>query len=165
MVVLTTSETATSGVLAVLSDTTVTGRDVAAVLASLGEPCRHFLEGHKSESRESASHPHNVIRPPQDPSSSKFHQTTGMTTTDGEHESSGIQRGWSESEQQRTLTLRRAGVEGVYEAALSVHYDLASGGCQFVRVWTVVRRLDAQIWAEERQCFALVQSRRRAVCW
>ena len=29
--------------LAVLADTTVTGRDVAAVLASLGEPGRHFL--------------------------------------------------------------------------------------------------------------------------
>ena len=43
MVVLTTSETATSGVLAVLSNTTVTGRDVAAVLTSLGEPRRHFL--------------------------------------------------------------------------------------------------------------------------
>ena len=43
MVVLTTSETATSGVLAVLAYTTVTGRDVAAVLASVGEPRRHFL--------------------------------------------------------------------------------------------------------------------------
>ena len=43
VVVLTTSETATSGVLAVLAYTTVTGGDVAAVLASLGEPCRHFL--------------------------------------------------------------------------------------------------------------------------
>ena len=44
VVVLTTSETTTSGVLAVLSNTTVTGRDVAAVLASLGEPRRHFLQ-------------------------------------------------------------------------------------------------------------------------
>ena len=43
VVVLTTSETATSGVLAVLSYATVTGRDVAAVLASVGEPRRHFL--------------------------------------------------------------------------------------------------------------------------
>ena len=43
VVVLATSETATSGVLAVLSNTTVTGRDVSAVLASLGEPGRHFL--------------------------------------------------------------------------------------------------------------------------
>lgn len=43
VVVLTTSETTTSGMLAVLSDTSVTGRDVAAVLASLGEPCWHFL--------------------------------------------------------------------------------------------------------------------------
>ena len=43
MVVLTTSETTTSGVLAVLSDTTVTGRDVAAVLAGLREAGRHFL--------------------------------------------------------------------------------------------------------------------------
>ena len=38
VVVLTTSETATSGVLAVLSDTPMTGRDVAAVLAGLAEP-------------------------------------------------------------------------------------------------------------------------------
>ena len=38
VVVLTTSETATSGVLAVLANTTVTGRDVAAVLACLAEP-------------------------------------------------------------------------------------------------------------------------------
>ncbi len=44
MVVLATSETATSGMLAVLSYTTVTGRDMAAVLASLGEPRRHFLQ-------------------------------------------------------------------------------------------------------------------------
>lgn len=36
VVVLTTSETATSGMLAVLSDTTVTGGDVAAVLARFG---------------------------------------------------------------------------------------------------------------------------------
>ena len=38
VVVLTTSETTTSGVFTVLSDTSMTGRDVAAVLASLGEP-------------------------------------------------------------------------------------------------------------------------------
>lgn len=43
VMVLTTSETTTSGMLAVLSDTTVTGRDVAAMLAGLGEVCRHFL--------------------------------------------------------------------------------------------------------------------------
>ena len=58
VVVLTTSETATSGVLAVLSDTSVTGRDMAAVLASLAEPCRHFLyakEMGKQESAPSAS--------------------------------------------------------------------------------------------------------------
>jgi hypothetical protein len=42
VVVLTTSETTTTGVLAVLADTTVTGRDVAAVLASLAEPGGHF---------------------------------------------------------------------------------------------------------------------------
>ena len=43
VVVLTTSKTTTSGVLAVLAYTTVTGGDVSAVLASLREPCRHFL--------------------------------------------------------------------------------------------------------------------------
>jgi hypothetical protein len=48
VVVLTTGETATTGVLAVLSDTTVTGRDVAAVLASLAEAARHFLIAEES---------------------------------------------------------------------------------------------------------------------
>ena len=38
VVVLATSETATSGVLAVLANTSMTGRDVAAVLACLAEP-------------------------------------------------------------------------------------------------------------------------------
>lgn len=40
VVVLTTGKTTTTGVLSVLSDTTVTGRDVAAVLAGLGEAGR-----------------------------------------------------------------------------------------------------------------------------
>ena len=55
----TTGETTTSGVLAVLANTTVTGRDVAAVLASLGEPRRHFLCAHKgpSASRLTLCHP------------------------------------------------------------------------------------------------------------
>ena len=48
MVVLTTGETATAGVLAVLANTTVTGGDVAAVLASLGEVRRHFLDKTRS---------------------------------------------------------------------------------------------------------------------
>jgi len=43
VVVLTTSKTTTSRVLAVLSDTSVTGRYVATVLASLGKVGRHFL--------------------------------------------------------------------------------------------------------------------------
>ena len=38
VVVLTTSETTTSGMFAVLSNTTVASRDVAAVFASFGEP-------------------------------------------------------------------------------------------------------------------------------
>ena len=49
VVVLTTSETATSWVFAVLSDTTVTGGDVSAVLASLREPCRHFLNNQRKK--------------------------------------------------------------------------------------------------------------------
>ena len=56
VVVLTTSETATARVLAVLANATVTGGDVAAVLASLGEPCRHFLfrmKGNKSRDQRS----------------------------------------------------------------------------------------------------------------
>lgn len=44
VVVLTTSETATSRMFTVLSNATVTGRDVATVLASLREVGRHFLE-------------------------------------------------------------------------------------------------------------------------
>ena len=54
VVVLTTSETATSGVLAVLAYTTVTGRDVAAVLASVGEPRRHFLRRYRERTVISA---------------------------------------------------------------------------------------------------------------
>jgi hypothetical protein len=54
VVVLTTSETATSGMLAVLSDTTVTGGDVAAVLARFGEVGRHL-----SKSRSVVRHPHS----------------------------------------------------------------------------------------------------------
>lgn len=44
VVVLTTSETTTSRMLAVLANTTVTGRDVAAVLAGLAEAGRHLGE-------------------------------------------------------------------------------------------------------------------------
>ena len=42
MVVLTTSKTTTSGVLAVIANTTVTGGDVPAVLASVGKTGRHL---------------------------------------------------------------------------------------------------------------------------
>jgi hypothetical protein len=49
VVVLTTSETTTPGVLAVLADTSVAGRDVAAVLASVAETGRHFLERKTAE--------------------------------------------------------------------------------------------------------------------
>jgi hypothetical protein len=48
VVVLATSETTTSGMLAVLTNTSVTGRDVAAVLAGVAEPGRHFLQGQRS---------------------------------------------------------------------------------------------------------------------
>jgi len=41
VVVLTTGQTATSGMLAVLADTTLSGRDVAAVLAGLRGTGRH----------------------------------------------------------------------------------------------------------------------------
>ena len=47
VVVLTTSETATSGVLAVLAYTTVTGGDVSSVLASLGQMSRHLSQKSK----------------------------------------------------------------------------------------------------------------------
>lgn len=42
MVVLTTGETSTTGMLPVLSDTTVTGRDVPSVLSGVGESGRHL---------------------------------------------------------------------------------------------------------------------------
>lgn len=53
VVVLTTGHTATTRRLPVLADTTFTGRDVAAVLAGLGEAGRHcggcvFVVGSKS---------------------------------------------------------------------------------------------------------------------
>ena len=41
VVVLTTGETTTTGVLPVLADTTVTGRDVATVLSSVAQSCGH----------------------------------------------------------------------------------------------------------------------------
>ena len=44
MVVLTTSETATARVLAVLANATVTGGDVSSVLASLGQMSRHLSQ-------------------------------------------------------------------------------------------------------------------------
>ena len=49
VVVLATGETATAGVLAVLADTTVTGRDMAAVLARVGETGRHGCLETRSE--------------------------------------------------------------------------------------------------------------------
>ena len=42
--VLTTSKTTTTGMLAVLSNTTVTGRYVSTVLASLREMSRHSIK-------------------------------------------------------------------------------------------------------------------------
>ena len=51
MVVLTTSETATARVLAVLANATVTGGDVAAVLSCVGEPRRHLRGADKQESK------------------------------------------------------------------------------------------------------------------
>ena len=90
VVVLTTSETATSGVLAVLAYTTVTGRDVAAVLASVGEPRRHFL--HRTQSCQRLIHPKS-IRAPQDQSTAVVRPNASKTTSIGEHGSSKIQRG------------------------------------------------------------------------
>ena len=49
VVVSTTSETATSRVLAVLAYTTVTGGDVSSVLASLGQMSRHLSQKSKKE--------------------------------------------------------------------------------------------------------------------
>ena len=92
VVVLTTSETATSGVLAVLAYTTVTGRDVAAVLASVGEPRRHFL--HRTQSGQRLIHPKS-IRAPQDQSTAVVRPNASKTTSIGEHGSSRIQRGCS----------------------------------------------------------------------
>ena len=41
-------ETSTTGMFPVFADTTVTGRNVAAVLAGVGEPRRHLAEGEAS---------------------------------------------------------------------------------------------------------------------
>ena len=45
VVVLTTGQTTTSRMLSVLSDTTVTGRDVSSVLSGVGESGRHSVGG------------------------------------------------------------------------------------------------------------------------
>jgi hypothetical protein len=60
VVVLTTGHTATTGRLSVLADTTFTGRDMATVLAGLGETGRHcggfgVVVGSKSSLVESRS--------------------------------------------------------------------------------------------------------------
>ena len=89
MVVLATSETATSGVLAVLSNTTVTGRDVSTVLASLGEPRRHFLQRPRANQRLVSS---SVIRPPQGQSTAEFFRSSREMAPIRQHESSRIQR-------------------------------------------------------------------------
>jgi hypothetical protein len=44
VVVLTTGQTTTSRMLPVLSDTTVTGRDVSSVLSGVGESGRHSID-------------------------------------------------------------------------------------------------------------------------
>lgn len=74
MVVLTTSETTTSGMLAVLADTSVSGRDVAAVLASVGEPGRHFLcTGEVSESILAHRARHPAVPPAIHPQTRPIH--------------------------------------------------------------------------------------------
>lgn len=57
VVVLTTGKTTTSRMLPVLSDTTVTGRDVSAVLAGVGETGRHLIvsELHRYQHRRAQS--------------------------------------------------------------------------------------------------------------
>ena len=45
VVMLTTCETTTTGMLSVLADSTVTGRDVPTVLAGVGESSRHLDKG------------------------------------------------------------------------------------------------------------------------
>ena len=95
--VLTTSETATSGVLAVLSDTTVTGGNVAAVLAGLAEMGRHFLQGLRA--RGGSAHGgrtgrRSVIQRPSSPSSITSPQTGTIATrfgaTDAENALDGV---------------------------------------------------------------------------
>jgi hypothetical protein len=64
VVVLATSETTTSRMLAVLADTSVTGGDVPAVLAGVAESGRHFLQGRWSApSAESCANPSGPSRP------------------------------------------------------------------------------------------------------
>jgi len=77
VVVLTTSKTTTSGVLTVLAYASVAGRDVAAMLASLRKPSRHFLQNSVSIlssqvhlSRVQAIHRHQLRIPIQFPSKS-----------------------------------------------------------------------------------------------
>lgn len=67
MVVHTTCETTTSGVFTVLSNTSVTSRDMATVLASLREMGRHFL--FKAKEISISIHSPKSIRAAFDPSS------------------------------------------------------------------------------------------------
>jgi hypothetical protein len=63
VVVLATSETATSRMLAVLADTSMTGGDVPAVLAGVAESGRHFLQGRRlAPSAESCANPSGPSR-------------------------------------------------------------------------------------------------------
>ena len=55
VVVLTTGETTTTWVLAVLADTTVTGGDVATVLSGHGEVGRHLFVSKESRVKVDAS--------------------------------------------------------------------------------------------------------------
>ena len=74
MVVLTTSETTTSGMLAVLSYTTVTGGYVAAMLAGLREAGRHGVWRERND-QKSASKVH--IKAPSE--STETHPTANPT--------------------------------------------------------------------------------------
>ena len=122
MVVLTTGKTTTSGVLAVLANTTVTGRDVAAVLASLGEPRRHFLSCAKEEEGSQRLVLPYVIQMPRDRSTAESDQNTIKIASVGELATRRMRRGQSCGEEGRRLTLREAGVEGVYGGGLAERY-------------------------------------------
>lgn len=109
VMVLTTGETTTSGMLAVLADTTVTGRDVSAVLAGVGETGRHGCLGARFSARVPKPKTASSARPSNDPahSSNPFRPISLLDHSYGRTDGHGSVVG----QQDGVLTLMSGGVD------------------------------------------------------